>query len=233
MSFSTITHVFFDLDNTLWDFDKSSYATLVKMYKHFKLNKLGIASPEAFIREFKALNSRLWEQYRNGKISKEVLSALRFSQSLETFQINPNGMEQEMSEFYLSQSAHSVYLIDFAHEILTYLQNRYSLHIITNGFNEVQDKKLNNARFNGYFKSITTSEQAGINKPAVEIFKFAMEKANAKSEESVMIGDDLNIDIEGALNAHMRAILFDRNNNYKDSPSYIRISALEQLSELL
>ncbi len=232
MSISNITHIFFDLDNTLWDFDKSSFETLVKMYEHFKLHKLGIASPEAFINEFKAHNSRLWEQYRNGKISREMLSSVRFSQSLQAFKINPNGMGHEMSDFYLSQSARNVYLIDFAHEILTYLQTRYSLHIITNGFNEVQEEKLKNARFNGYFTGITTSEQAGINKPAVEIFKYAMEQANAKPEESVMIGDDLKIDIEGALNAHMHAILFDRNNNYKDLPAYVRISALEQLSKL-
>lgn len=204
-----ITDVFFDLDHTLWDFEKNSALTFDRI---FKLNRIPIELDE-FLKHYIPINFQYWKLYREERIKKE---ALRFARLNDTFKALELSVEEriinQLSEDYIKYLSAFNFLMEDATSILDYLQSNYKLHIITNGFNEVQHKKMDKSNIIHYFKTITNSEIAGVKKPNPKIFDFALNLAKAKPEQSVMIGDSLEADVEGALNMGMDAIFFNPNN---------------------
>jgi putative hydrolase of the HAD superfamily len=208
VKFNGITDVFFDLDHTLWDFEKNSALTFKKI---FKINNIE-ANVNDFLEYYVPINFKYWKLYRDGQIEKE---ALRFARLDDTFRalktsIEPNTI-LKLSSDYITHLTSFNYLIENTTNILNYLKEKYTLHIITNGFDEVQQGKLNKSNIARYFSTVTNSEMAGVKKPNPEIFQFALKQAKAKDEHSIMIGDNLAADIQGALNIGMDAIFFAPN----------------------
>lgn len=206
MSTNKITDIFFDLDHTLWDFERNSALTFGFIFEKHKLQ----IELEAFLETYSPINSAYWALYRNNKIKK---MALRYQRLADTFlALNMEFSDEtinSLSEDYILHLANYNHLFPETMETLNYLQANYNLHIITNGFMEIQDKKLKNSKIDGFFKTVTTSDEVGVKKPHPQIFEIALEKANAQKESSLMVGDNLEADILGAEHYGLQSIFFD------------------------
>ncbi|WBX77505.1 YjjG family noncanonical pyrimidine nucleotidase [Tenacibaculum ovolyticum] len=223
-----IKHVFFDLDHTLWDFDKNSKLTFQEIFEEQKI-QLEI---NKFLKVYMPINLKYWRLFREDKISK---SDLRFNRLKEVFvALNYNASDDliiKISEDYIKYLPKYNYLFEGAIEVLGYLKEKYQLHIITNGFEEVQKLKIKNSGIDTYFNEIITSESLGSKKPNPEIFEFALMKAKAIPQNSIMIGDSYEVDIIGALNANMLAIHF--SNEVKAQSGVLSIQSLLELKQFL
>lgn len=206
---NAIKHIFFDLDHTLWDFDKNSELTFKKI---FEIHNIDVKL-ETFIKAYGPINFKYWKLYREENVSK---SELRYGRLNETF--NKIGFKvsdkliNSLSIDYINFLSSFNNVFEGTFEILEYLKPKYQLHIITNGFREAQQKKMINSKLKPFFDTITDSESVGVKKPNPKIFNFALNAAKAKPEESVMIGDNLEADILGALNIGMDAICYNYHN---------------------
>ena len=205
-------HLFFDLDRTLWDFEKNSVLTLEEIFEEAKIGEMASVVFSDFHKYYVDYNHHLWDLYKDGKIEKDYLSVQRFRGSLQHFKIENEELASSMSKNYVRISPTKTALFPDALEVLKSLSMRYSMHIITNGFNEVQYKKLEKSDLTKYFKTIITSEDVGVKKPNPIIFQYALEQAKATSNESVMIGDNWEADIMGAKNAGFDVIYCNFNN---------------------
>lgn len=226
-------HIFFDLDRTLWDFEKSAREAFAEMFEIHKLGDLGIENWQEFHARYEVHNHELWDLYREGKIAKEILMWKRFSDTLEEYGIDNHELAQEVGKTYVNISPRKVNLYPFALEILEYLHPRYEMHIITNGFQEVQNVKLAASGMDQYFKTLITSEKAGVKKPDPAIFEYALDKAGAIPDNSLMIGDDYEVDILGANNVGMDQVFFDPEKQSSVNGSTYKISSLAELKEFL
>ena len=226
-------HIFFDLDDTIWDFDRNSDETLKEIVDDFELEKKGIPNHDAFIIEYKARNSHLWKLYRENKIAKSLLREQRFVITLEKFGIEDQKLSSAISEDYLVRCPFKTHLIPHALEMLNYLNKKYALHVITNGFEEVQHKKIDNAEIRHFFTSIIISEEVGYQKPDKRIFEFALENACSDANEVVMIGDNYEADIIGARQAGIDQIYFNRSGQLNGEEATHVIQSLKELEELL
>jgi YjjG family noncanonical pyrimidine nucleotidase len=201
-----ITDVFFDLDHTLWDFERNSALAFAKV-----LSKYDVAVPlEDFLVHYVPLNLQYWEKYRREEITQAELrhGRLRDTFNLLGYEAHEDLIEQ-LSEEYIRQLPENNHLFDGALEILDYLSAKYRLHIITNGFHEVQFRKINNASIGHYFSTVTNSEMAGVKKPNPAIFEYALKQANVRKEQCIMIGDCIEADVRGAIDYGIDAILFN------------------------
>ena len=195
-------HLFFDLDHTLWDFEANAHATLSELYTSLLLKERGVHDFELFYRNYLVHNEKLWERYRNGYIKQEDLRVKRMWLALLDFKIADDKLAEEMNVRFLDLLPTRTLLFPYTKEILQYLINKnYSLHLITNGFEKTQHSKLKYSGLAGYFKEVITSEGSNSLKPQKEIFEFAFRKTGAKPRESIMIGDTIDVDILGAVNA--------------------------------
>lgn len=214
MKLNNIEHVFFDLDHTLWDFDKNSALTFEYI---FKLNKIDLELSR-FLEVYIPINFDYWENYRKNLVSKEKLRYGRLKDSFTalSYQVDDTIIDKLSNDYilYLSEYNH---LLDGGVEALDYLSDKYTLHIITNGFEEVQHKKLKNSNILNYFNTITTSEEAGVKKPHPNIFDISLKKAKALPQKSVMIGDNYEADIVGAADFGLQTIYFDYYNKSEKS----------------
>lgn len=206
---TNITDIFFDLDHTLWDFEKNSALAFETV---FKMQDLEVNMND-FLSFYVPINREYWERYRKDKVTQKEL---RYGRLKDTFDLMEFSIEDEkiglLSEQYIHYLPKYNHLFEGTIEILEYLMPKYNLHIITNGFAEIQENKLNNSYITHYFKSITNSEMAGVKKPNHKIFEYALDLAKAKKENSIMIGDCIEADVQGALDAGLDAILFNENN---------------------
>ena len=213
MKIKNITDIFFDLDHTLWDFDKNSALTFEKI---FLINGIDIQI-DAFLEHYVPINFKYWKLFREEKVSKE---ALRFGRLNEAFSALNIAVEQDiihkLSDDYIEHLSSFNHLFDHTFEILDYLKENYKLHIITNGFEEVQHKKMQKSNILHYFDTITNSEMAGVKKPNPKIFNHALDMAKTTAESSIMIGDSLEADILGAKHIGMDVIFFDISNMVLD-----------------
>lgn len=195
-------HLFFDLDHTLWDFESNSRLTLEELYEKYELKQKGILDFEEFNRHYIIYNERLWEKYRNGQMKVEELRWKRMWLTLLEFKIADEELSREMGMVFLERLPTRNILFPHTREILDYLVNKnYHLHLITNGFERTQHSKLQNARLESYFETVITSETSNSLKPNKEIFDFALMKTRARKVESIMLGDSIEVDIAGAMNA--------------------------------
>jgi putative hydrolase of the HAD superfamily len=201
-----ITDIFFDLDHTLWDFDKNSILAFDKIFKvhHPTINTL------QFIEIYAPINQSCWKLYQVDKMTHEELRYERLRQSFDAINYTISDKEiDKISHDYIEFLPNNNQLFEGAIEVLEYLNSKYTLHIITNGFAEVQGKKIKNSGLGNYFKTITNSEMAGVKKPHRTIFEYAISLANVQKENAIMIGDCIDADIRGAIDFGMQAILFD------------------------
>lgn len=194
-------HLFFDLDHTLWDFRTNSRETLSELIVAHGLLDRGIASAEDFIAVYEEINRSLWSQLSTGRMPKDVLRVLRFRTALQHFGIADGRLPGLLSEEYLEHCPRKSALMPGAAELLDELSGRYRLHIITNGFEETQAVKLRSSGLHGLFDVVLTSERAGAAKPHAAIFDEALRRSGAAAEESLMIGDNVDADMQGARNA--------------------------------
>ena len=226
-------HLFFDLDNTLWDFDNNSKIVLGYIFDKFELQKKGIPSKKKFIDSYKKVNGELWFKYREGVLTKDVLRYQRFLKTLKIFNIKNQILSKEIGNFYVSNSPCQTKLMAGAKDVLFNLSLHYPLHIITNGFKEVQSIKLKKSGIYSFFDKIIVSEDVGVLKPNKKIFQYALKVCCAKTEDSLMIGDDIVSDIEGAKSFGIDQVFFDyKFSNKKNQATYI-ISHLKELEKLL
>jgi len=224
-----IKHVFFDLDHTLWDFDKNSALTFKKI---FELNSLDI-NLSTFLEAYEPINFKYWKLYREEQVTKEALRYGRLKDAFDAIKVEvEDDVINHLSDAYIDYLTTFNHLFDGTVDILDYLRDKYQLHIITNGFEEAQERKMHNANIREYFETITNSEMVGVKKPNPKIFNFALDSAKASPEQSVMIGDSLEADIEGAHNIGMETIYFDYKN-LNNSNGYNRITTLKSLENYL
>jgi putative hydrolase of the HAD superfamily len=221
-----IKHVFFDLDHTLWDFEKNSDLTFNKIFlKHEIKTDLG-----DFLKVYKPLNIQFWKLYREEKITK---TELRYQRLKTAFDVVNYSIEDDLIDTlaidYIEYLPNYNHLFEGAFEILEYLKDKYKLHIITNGFEEIQTKKMQSSRILDYFCTIVTSESVGVKKPNPKVFNFALEKANAQNTSSIMIGDSIEADIEGALSVGMKAL---HANFEKEKVKNVNFNSITSLSEI-
>jgi putative hydrolase of the HAD superfamily len=224
-----LNHIFFDLDRTLWDFETNSKAALVQIFEELKLGN-HIQTFDAFYKEYRLVNADFWDKYSKGIITKADLRLGRFAQTLEKFSIKNEQLSNQLGERYIQVSPYQTNLFPGTKETLTELKgNNHQLHIITNGFKEVQFIKLENSGILDFFDDILCSEEVGVNKPNPLVFQKAMERTNAKSIESMMIGDDFNADVLGAEKCGIRGVLFDPHNHHADRTGVERIQSLKEI----
>ncbi|HRX94558.1 MAG TPA: YjjG family noncanonical pyrimidine nucleotidase [Chitinophagaceae bacterium] len=195
-------HLFFDLDHTLWDFEANSRQTLLELYETLELEAKGVNDFDSFHKNYLGHNDRLWEKYRNGTIKVDELRWKRMWLALLDFKIADEPLARQMGVIFLDLLPTRKLLFPYTIEILEYLTDKnYQLHLITNGFEETQHSKLKSSSIDQYFKEVITSEGSNSLKPHKEIFDYAFQKTNALPEESIMIGDTIEVDILGAVNA--------------------------------
>ncbi|MBL7741217.1 MAG: YjjG family noncanonical pyrimidine nucleotidase [Chitinophagaceae bacterium] len=195
-------HLFFDLDHTLWDFEANARATLLTLYDSLGLKARGVHDFELFYRNYLVHNDKLWERYRNGYVKQEELRVKRMWLSLLDFKIADDKLSKEMSDQFLDMLPTRNLLFPYTKEILEYLSGKnYQLHLITNGFEKTQHSKLKYSGLAVFFEKVITSEGSNSLKPNKEIFEFAFQQTGARPEESIMIGDTIDVDILGAVNA--------------------------------
>jgi putative hydrolase of the HAD superfamily len=225
--------VFFDLDHTLWDFDKNSEEALLELFDIHQLDKKGITSPEGFITRYRQINSAMWASYHQNGISKEELRVGRFRLSLEHFGYHDRALALTLADQYVKISPLKKNLLPGTLEILEYLESKYPLHIITNGFKEVQYLKLSHSDIRRFFKYIHISEEIGFSKPAPEIFHHAVRCAGTASDLCLMIGDNVETDILGARNSGVDDLLFNPNGLEYENHFGREIKHLSELKEML
>ena len=226
-------HIFFDLDRTLWDFEATAKEAFEDIYNRFKLGDKGVQDATLFKKHYNHHNEILWTQYRKGNLAKDVLRGLRFKLTLSEFGISDEALSQQIGQHYVKISPLLVNLFPNTYEILEYLRPNYHLHIITNGFSEVQFTKLKESDLQKYFDQVITSEKAGVKKPDPIIFEYALDQAEAKAVQSIMIGDDPEVDILGAKNVGIDQILFDPNSRWGQNGATFYINDLIELKKYL
>lgn len=220
-----VKDIFFDLDHTLWDFNKNSMLAFKRVFKKFKIT----IEFDAFLKIYEPINVEYWKKYREDKVSKENLRRGRLIDSFIFFDlIYTTEKIDEIADAYIQELPFDNHLFEGAVEILDYLILKYKLHIITNGFEEVQHKKLKNSGIDCYFSTVTTSEEVGLKKPNPKVFLTALNKANSLPAQSVMIGDSLEADILGANNIGMQTIFY----NYRNENISKKIKSIDSLLEI-
>jgi putative hydrolase of the HAD superfamily len=226
-------HIFFDLDHTLWDFDANARMTLEQMHLDLKLADRGIHDFDLFYKNYLKHNEKLWERYRKGYIRQEELRLKRMWLALLDFQVADEVLAREMSDLFLQLLPSRTILFPHTREILQYLTDKgYQLHLITNGFEKVQHCKLKSCSLDQFFKEVITSESSNSIKPEKEIFMYALDKTGATVQESIMIGDTLEVDIAGAMSVGMDQIHVNYNGSEQDLTPTYTVRTLKELEDI-
>ena len=226
--------LFFDLDHTLWDFETNSRETIQELYTTHRLAELGIVDFDGFYSTYSAHNHRLWDRYTKRFIKQEELRWKRVYLSLLDFKVANEPLAKEMSQAYLEILPNKKHLFPYTIEILEYLKQKdYKMHLITNGFESVQFKKIKNSGIADYFTEVITSEASNSLKPQKEIFEYALKNAKATVAESIMIGDNESADIQGGINIGMDTIFVNHIQAIPTIPATYTITHLKELETIL
>jgi putative hydrolase of the HAD superfamily len=204
------SHLFFDLDHTLWDFETNSLLTLRELFVKYELDKV-FKSFDQFYESYEKHNEQLWVLYREGRITKENLNFDRFYTPFSQMGLTDKETARNFGQDYLTLSSTKTALMPNAMMVLDALRKKYKLHVITNGFKEVQFIKLKNSNLEQYFSKIFISETIGASKPKTAFFEYAVKSANARKKECLIIGDNLDTDIDGAINFGLDYVFFNPN----------------------
>lgn len=227
----TYQHIFFDLDHTLWDFEKNSNETLAELHEeHLEEEQVPI---HKFLEAFHRVNDHLWHLHDTYQISTHELRESRFQLVFKEFNFANTNVIEMFGERYLARTPKKPYLLPNAKEVLDYLQPKYKLHIITNGFPEIQRVKMQSSGILDYFDEIVTSAEAGCKKPDTGIFTYLIGKLNTQVDECIMIGDNLLTDILGAQQTGIDAVFYNpKQLQHNASPNY-EINCLGDLKSIL
>ncbi len=226
-------HIFFDLDHTLWDFESNSKSTLLDIFNQYQSQLPSVPSYEAFEKQYHIHNDFYWEEFHMSRITRDELRRIRFIKTLEDFKIYNEELAVHLAEVYLNILPTKIALIAEAQDVLSHLKKKYDLHIITNGFDEIQHKKLSNASLDKYFHHIITSEKSGSKKPNKEIFKYAFHVTGATVLDSIFIGDSIEADINGAKGVGMDYIYFNPKKSKHREKIMYEIFDLSELKNIL
>lgn len=225
-------HILFDLDHTLWDFERNSQETLTELYQTFALADLGSFSCEQFCGTFREVNHRLWDLYNRGEYDQARLRSERFHLILTRLGVEEEQVPASMADEYLRLCPTKPHVFPYTIDILKYLQSRYALHILTNGFADVQALKLKSAGLTDFFVEVVTSD-IGHKKPSREMFEYMLRKIKAQHQDCIMIGDNLEADIRGAQQAGMDCIFFNPLKVEHQEKVTYEINCLSELKNIL
>lgn len=229
-----IQHIFFDLDNTLWDHRKNAYLTIKSLFEKQEITLKYNIDFEEFHSVYHEINERLWENIRDGIIDKEYLRKYRFYDTFKHFDVDDEELSMFFEEHFLDKILNHNELVEGAEYILEYLKAKnYTLHIISNGFKEVTERKCILSGIDKYFQTITSADSVGIRKPKPEIFEYSLGLSDAKKDNSILIGDDWVADVVGAQNFGMDVIFFDVFNENKQEEGLKSIKHLLQIKNYL
>lgn len=226
-------HIFFDLDHTIWDFEKNAEETLVHLYHHYKLNSFGVSSPDVFIDKYREINAQMWVLYNKREITKETLRVKRFEDAFMELGVSPKDVPQGIWDLYMEICPTKTNLFDGAIDVLEYLNSKYTLSILTNGFEETQHRKLKHSDIGKYFTHMLSSEKFGIAKPNPEIFNHLLELNRTSNIETIMIGDNYSTDIQGAKAAQIDHVFFNPEKNQHNHEVEKEIHHLLELKEII
>ena len=226
--------VFIDLDDTLWDFHANAKSSLQEIYVERNLGQY-FDSFDQYFNLYAKRNIELWEMYGKGTISKEALTLERFQHPLIQVGIDNAALAKNIGEQYLGLLPTRTMLVPFAKELLDYLYPKYPLTIVSNGFVEVQYKKLHSCHIEQYFAHVVLSEAAEALKPDKRIFEYAMRLNNATASETIMIGDSYEADIKGAQNADIDQIYYHPNQKPEDKEKQAtyQVKSLREILDIL
>jgi putative hydrolase of the HAD superfamily len=230
---NTYKCIFFDLDHTLWDYETNSKEALQELFDYYALAERGVTNFDAFHCRFKEVNAQLWDLYDRDLITSDVIRKERFKQVLQPFGAHEDRFSEDLSKQYLSICPLKGYVMPNARETIAYLANHYSLTVVTNGFDEIQQLKLASAKLDHFFDHIVTSQKAGCKKPAKGIFEFAMGAYAIRAHEAIMIGDNLITDIGGARNASIDNVYFNPDAIVHNEAVNYEIKNLNELCTFL
>ncbi len=225
-------YVFIDLDDTLWDFHSNARLSLHEVFVNKKLHRY-FENFNHFFKIYAKKNLELWELYGKGEVSKEFLMFERFRHPLALMGVDNDQLASQIGDEFLDILHTKTMLVPFAIELLDYLYPKYSLTIISNGFVEVQYKKLRSANIEHYFTHIVLSEAAGALKPDKRIFEYALELNNATATETIMIGDSYAADIVGAKSAGIGQIYLSSHYDTKKENATYWVKGLEEVLEIV
>lgn len=226
-------HIFFDLDRTLWDLDRNATEALSDIYVKYDLKGRGIPDVDAFVLHYNEYNELLWDRYRRKLIDKNTLRALRFKQVLAHYGVKDQKLSDNVEQDFIHEAPRRKHLVPGAMELLNLIKHDYKLHIITNGFPETQAYKMEHSGLTPYFDVIVTSEGSGHAKPDRKIFDHALKLAKATKEESIMIGDDLAVDIVGAREAGWAQIFYNPQGGAHNETVHHEVMHLSEIPSLL
>lgn len=215
-------HLFFDLDHTLWDFERNSSESLTEIYHGFELINHGVATLGDFVKTFLEINTQLWADFDQGRLAHGFIREHRFRLVFKALGVQNLAIGKDMGEEYLRLLPQKSHLLEGAVDLLDYCANQnYQLHIVTNGFDAIQASKMESSGIHHYFENVVTNEKAGAKKPEARIFEYALQAANAQSKESLMIGDNWEADIMGALRFGIDAVFYNpKKLVFETTPTY-------------
>ncbi|MBO3271448.1 YjjG family noncanonical pyrimidine nucleotidase [Hymenobacter defluvii] len=229
----TYRHLFFDLDHTLWDFETNSEEVLRFQYDDHRLARYGF-TVEQFMAYYSEVNHALWRLYQGNKITQQQLRTTRFARTLTKLGVPEDELPADMSDQYTSLLPHKTAVFPYTFEVLDYLQAKgYTLHLLTNGFREIQHVKLSAARLTDYFREVITSECSGCLKPDGRMYQHALDRAGTTATDSLMIGDNLECDVLGAANAGLDQVYFNPAKRRHFAQTTYEIACLSELKEIL
>lgn len=233
-TFTNKEHIFFDLDHTLWDFDKNAEETLHELFTRYRFHQLGFSSVDVFIETYTRNNHQLWSQYHLGEIDKDYLRKARFANTFTELGVEPERFPVAFEADYIQLCPLKKHLFPHTIETLTYLRTKYTLHLISNGFKEATTAKISNPNTNiqQYFSHVVISENVGVHKPHPGIFQYALQEAKAQKEKSIMIGDSIEADVRGAQNFGIDAIFFNPHNIKAPADVKHEVIHLKELMEI-
>ncbi|SHL18504.1 YjjG family noncanonical pyrimidine nucleotidase [Hymenobacter psychrotolerans] len=227
-------HLFFDLDHTLWDFETNADETLRHLFELHDLGRYGTFTVEEFIRVYSDINHALWRLYQGGKITQTQLRSVRFVRTLGKLGVPEEEVPADISRQFTDILPQKTAVFPYTYDVLDYLRDKgYQLHLITNGFKDIQYVKLNASNLTDYFQEIVTSECCGHLKPDTRIYQHALERSGATAQESIMIGDNLECDVLGACNAGLDQVYFNPEKRRHFAQTTYEISCLSELKEIL
>ncbi|SFK30255.1 putative hydrolase of the HAD superfamily [Porphyromonadaceae bacterium KH3CP3RA] len=226
-------NLFIDLDDTLWDIHRNGKECLEEIYRDYGYEEF-YPTFEAYYRVYLPGNYHLWGLYGQGEITKEMLTVERFLAPVRAFGIDDPEYAKKLSDDFLERTTRKTKLIDGALDLLDYLKPKYRMHILSNGFREVQFKKIKNSGLKPYFDKIILSEDAAINKPHPDIFTYALKNTNSRRDQTVMIGDSWDADIVGAHQSRIAQIWFNPKGIASDGfePTYT-VKRLAEIKDIL
>lgn len=226
-------HLYFDLDRTLWDYETNASEALQEIFKEFELHVI-FEVFENFRSAFIKHNDALWNQYQKGILRKEALRVRRFELALLDYKSKNKALATKLNENFLNISPRKAGLVEGAKEVLEYLQGKaYHMYILTNGFQQIQEMKMEASGLNVYFQKMFTTEHTKSYKPKRAMFEYALKSVNAKKTESLMIGDDLEADVIGARKFGIDQVFFNPDKKtHTEKPTY-EIALLTELKDIL